>query len=160
MPAPPPSRRSNPTLRAVGGHGQRRRVDAGGTQLRLRALAVMGHGSVRVARAAGVSDQALQKLARGAVKTVTPHLRDAVVMVYDAWWDKRAPERTRAERAAATRARRRAITGNWCAGAALDDDELDTPGYRPAQGWRPARGTGVATDIHPRRRAQRTELGA
>ncbi len=31
-------------------------------------------------------------------------------------WDKRAPERDRFERAAATAARRRAIRGNWCAG--------------------------------------------
>jgi transcriptional regulator with XRE-family HTH domain len=154
------NRRNQPTLRAVGGHRQRRRVDAGGTRLRLRALAVMGHSSARIARAAGVSDQAIQKLTRGAVKTVSPRLRDAVAEVYDAWWDKRAPERTRAERTAATAARRRAIAGNWCAAAALDDDEVDVPGYRPSQGWRPARGTGVATDIHPLRRAQRMGLGA
>src|SRR5260370_2571149 len=114
-----------------------------------RALAVMGNTSARIARAAGVSDQAIQKLTRGAVKTVTPQLRDAVAEVYDSWWDKRAPERTRTERAAATAARRRAITRNWCAGAALDDDELDTPGYPPAQRWRPARGTRGPTDLPP-----------
>jgi hypothetical protein len=160
MSAPPQNLRNHTTLRAVGGRGQRRRVDAGGTRLRLHALAVMGHGSARIAHTAGVSDQAIQKLARGHVKTVSPQLRDAVAAVYDIWWDKRAPERTRAERAAATAARRRAIAGNWCAGAALDDDELDIPGYRPAQGWRPARGTGVATDIRPLRRAQQMEMGA
>src|SRR5260221_1748829 len=135
MPATPQNRRTHATLRAVGGHGHRRRVDAGGTRLRLRALAVMGHGSARIARAAGVSDQAIQKLTRGTVKTVTLRLRDAVTEVYEMWWDKRAPERTRAERAAATAARRRAIAGNWCAAAALDDDLLDTPGYRPGHGW-------------------------
>jgi len=145
---------------AVGGRGRRRRIDAGGTRLRLRALAVMGHGSARIAREAGVSDQAIQKLIRGDVKTVSPHLRDAIAAVYEAWWDKRAPERTRAEQAAATAARRRAIAGNWCAAAALDDDELDIPGYRPAQGWRPARGTGIATTVHPPARAQRIEMGA
>ena len=120
----------------------------------------MGHGSARIAREAGASDQAIQKLIRGDVKTVSPQLRDAIAAVYDAWWDKRAPERTRAERAAATAARRRAIAGNWCAGAGLDDDELDIPGYRPAQGWRPARGTGIAITIHPQIRAQRMGLGA
>jgi transcriptional regulator with XRE-family HTH domain len=160
MPVPTQNRRNHTTLRAVGSRGQRRRVDAGGTRLRLRALAVMGHGSARIARAAGVSDQAIQKLTRGDVKTVSPRLRDAVAAVYDTWWDKRAPERTPSERAAATAARRRAIAGNWCAAAALEDDELDTPGYRPAQGWRPARGTGVATDIRPPRRADQMELGA
>ena len=122
----------------------RTRVDAGGTRLRLRALQVMGHGSARVARTIGASEQAIQKLARGDSRAVTPQLRDAVARVYDAWWDKRAPERTRHERAAAAAARRRAFRGNWCAGAGLDDDQLDIPGYQPACGWRPARGTGVA----------------
>src|SRR6266702_2802380 len=42
---------------------------------------------------------------------------------------------------------RDAIAGNWCAGAALDDDQLDITGYRPRTGYRPATGTGVATDI-------------
>jgi plasmid maintenance system antidote protein VapI len=131
-------------------HGAR--LDAGGTRLRLRALQVMGHTSARVARAIGVREQAIQKITRGDARTVSPQLRDAVARIYDAWWDKRAPERTRHERATATAARRRAIRGNWCPGAGLDEDELDTPGYRAAAGWRPARGTGVAEEIAPPRR--------
>jgi transcriptional regulator with XRE-family HTH domain len=138
----------------------RARVDAGGTRLRLRALHVMGHDSARIARAAGVSEKTIRKLARGDAKTVSPRLRDAVTAVYDAWWDKRAPQRTRAERAAAAAARRRAIAGNWCAAAALDDDQLDIPGYRPSERWRPARGTGTAPDIHSPARDQEMELGA
>ena len=122
-------------------------LDAGGTRLRLRALHVMGHGSARIARALGASEDAIQRLVRGDARTVSPPLRDAVADLYDAWWDKRAPERTRAERAAAARARRRAAAGNWCAAAALDDKQLDIPGYRPRAGYRPATGTGVAPDI-------------
>ena len=161
MPATSRNRRNSTALRPVdSGRRRRRRLDAGGTRLRLRALAVMGHGSARVAREAGASEQAIQKLTRGDVKTVSPQLRDAIAAVYDAWWDKRAPERTRAELAAATAARRRAIVGNWCAGAALDDDQLDIPGYRPAHGWRPARGTGVACAIRPPTRTRRMGLGA
>jgi hypothetical protein len=60
--------------------------------------------------------------------------------------------------AAVTAARKRAIAGNWCAAAALDDDQLDIPGYRPKAGWKPATGTGAAPDIHPgaiRRRKNR-----
>ena len=125
------------------------RVDAGGTRLRLRALHVMGHGSARIARAAGVSPAAIRAIVAGHTTTVSCRLRDAVAAVYDAWWDKRAPERTPAERAAATRARRRAISGNWCAAAALDDDRLDSPGYQPEHGWRPAQGTGTARDVSP-----------
>jgi plasmid maintenance system antidote protein VapI len=136
---------------------RRARVDAGGARLRLRALQVMGHGSARVARAIGASEQAIQKLARGDTPTVTPQLRDAIARVYDAWWDKRAPERTRHERAAAAAARRRASRGNWCAGAGLDDDQLDIPGYHPACGWRPARGTGVADPSFQSRGGNRTQ---
>jgi hypothetical protein len=132
------------------------RLDTGGTRLRLRALHVMGHGSARIARALGVREDTIQRLVRGDARTISPPLRDAIADLYDAWWDKRAPERTRAERAAAARARRRASAGNWCAGAALDDDQLDVPGYRPRTGYRPATGTGVAPDIRmPVRRYRR-----
>jgi hypothetical protein len=123
------------------------RLDAGGTRLRLRALHVMGHGSARISRALGVREETIQRLVRGDARTISPQLRDAVADLYDAWWDKRAPGRTRAERAAAARARRRASAGNWCACAALDDDQVDVPGYRPRTSYRPATGTGTASDI-------------
>jgi hypothetical protein len=125
----------------------RDRLDAGGARLRLRALHVMGHGSARISRALGVREETIGRLVRGDARTISPPLRDSVAALYDAWWDKRAPERTRAERAAAARARRRAAAGNWCAAAALNDNQLDTPGYRPRAGYRPAIGTGVAADI-------------
>ena len=136
----------------------RGRVDAGGTRLRLRALHVMGHGSARIARALGVRAMTIRQIVRGDARTVSPRLRDQVADLYDAWWDKRAPARTRFDRGTATAARKRAIAGNWCAAAALDDDQLDIPGYRPKAGWKPATGTGAAPDIHPgaiRRRKNR-----
>jgi hypothetical protein len=125
----------------------RPRLNAAGTRLRLRALHVMGHGSARIARATGAHPTTIRRLVRGDAKTISPRLRDAITAVYDTWWDKRPPARTRSERAATTAARNRAIAGNWCAAAALDDDLLDTPGYWPRQGWKPA--TGTAPDIHP-----------
>jgi hypothetical protein len=131
------------------------RLDAGGARLRLRALHVMGHSSARIARAVGASDKTIRKLVRGDAKTISPQLHDAITDVYDAWWDKRAPGRTRAERTAATIARRRAIAGNWRAGAGLDDDQLDIPGYRPKSCWKPATGTGTAPDIQPPRQYRR-----
>jgi hypothetical protein len=63
--------------------------------------------------------------------------------------------RTRFERAAATTARKRAIADDWCAAAALDDDLIDIPGYRPRWGWKPATGTGIAPDICPPTRLRR-----
>jgi hypothetical protein len=152
--------RRHPTLttssalrKAAGGPLPRARVDAGGTRLRLRALHVMGHGSARIARALDVREMTIRRLVRGDAPTISTRLRDDITDLYDAWWDKRAPERTRAERGAATAARRRAIAGNWCAGAGLDDDQLDTPGYRPKSTWKPATGTGTAPDAQ--RPAQR-----
>ena len=56
---------------AAGSAGPRR-VHAGGTRLRLRALHVMGHGSARIARAAGASEQAIQKLTRGRPRPSAP----------------------------------------------------------------------------------------
>jgi transcriptional regulator with XRE-family HTH domain len=135
----------------------RARLDAGGTRLRLRALHVMGHGSARIARALGVREMTIRQIVRGDARTVSPRLRDQVADLYDAWWDKRAPARTRADRGAATAARKRAITGNWCAPAALDDDLLDIPGYRPRHGWKPATGTGVAPDVRSADRRRRRD---
>jgi transcriptional regulator with XRE-family HTH domain len=153
-----PSRSTAAAVLAVTGKNLARgRVDAGGSRLRLRALHVMGHGSARIARALGVREQAIRQIVRGDARTVSPGLRDKVTDLYDTWWDKRAPARTRFDRGAATAARRRAITGNWCAGAALDDDLLDVPGYRPRQGWKPATGTGVAPEIRPPARRRRRD---
>ena len=119
------------TLTVTGEDAPGARLDATGTRLRLRALHVMGHNCVRIARALDVSETTIKELVRGNARTVSPELRNAVADLYDAWWDKRAPTHTRSERAAVTLARRRAIAGNWCAGAALDDDQLDIPGYQP-----------------------------
>ena len=96
-----------------------------------------GHGSARIGRALGVREETIQRLVRGDARTISPQLRadGAISDLYDSWWDKRAPGGTRAERAGATAARGRAIAGNWCAGAALDDDLLDVPGYRPRTGY-------------------------
>jgi hypothetical protein len=151
-----PSRRTAAAVLAVTSKSvPRGRVDAGGTRLRLRALHVMGHGSARIARALGVREMTIRQITRGDARTVSPQLRDNVAGLYDAWWDKRAPARTRFDRGAATAARKRAIAGNWCAAAALDDDLLDIPGYRPRHGWKPATGTGVAPEIRPRARRRR-----
>jgi transcriptional regulator with XRE-family HTH domain len=145
-----PTPATTTALAKAGGSPLRRaRTDAGGTRLRLRALHVMGHGSARIARALGVRETTVRAIVRGDAPTVSTRLRDEVTSLYDAWWDKRAPERDRHERAAATAARRKAIAGNWCAGAGLDDDKLDTPGYKPKSTWKPAAGTGTAPDTSP-----------
>jgi hypothetical protein len=122
------------------------RVPAGGTRLRLRALAAMGHSDARIARALGESPRVVTTVMSGRARTVSRELHAGVAALYEAWWDKRPPGRTPAGRAAAAAARSRARRGRWCPGMGLDDDELDVPGYRPRCTWRPATGTGVAAD--------------
>jgi len=122
------------------------RVDANGTRLRLRALHAMGRGSARIAGAQGVRERNIQKVVKGNVRTVDAALLRAVRELYEAWWALHPPERTRADRAAATAARHRAAQDNWCTPVGLNDDQLDQPGYVPTCGYRPATGVGVATD--------------
>jgi hypothetical protein len=119
-----------------------------GTMWRLRALVAMGHTCSRMAAATGVPPATLRRIVRGEALTVTPGLRRVVIDLFEAWWDKTPPQRTRREKLAAGNALKRAALHNWPPPAGLDEDELDRPGYQPQSGWRHARGTGVAAD-HP-----------
>ena len=126
-----------------------RPLDAGGTRHRLRALLAMGHSANRCAQAIGADPQTMQKVIRAQQPTVSPELAQSVAALYDAWWDKRAPERTPSERRASLEATRRAVRNDWCCPMGLDDDQLDVPGYAPDEGWDYARGSGTAPDITP-----------
>ena len=124
-------------------------VDAIGTRLRLRALCAMGHSQARISRALGQPDWIISRVINGVIREVSPDLRADVTALYDIWWCLRPPERTRPERVAAQAARARAKRGRWSQPLGLDDEHLDTPGYRPRSTYRPAEGTGVATDPYP-----------
>jgi hypothetical protein len=128
---------------------RRLRPSANGAVWRLRALVAMGHSCTRMASAVGRPPAALRRIVRGEALTITPELRQAVTALFDAWWDKAPPCRTRREKLAASSARRRAALHNWPCPAGLDEDQLDKPGYRPRAGWLPATGTGVADPFIP-----------
>jgi hypothetical protein len=127
------------------------RIDANGTMWRLRSLIAMGHDCARIARALNVPPSLVRRIARGQARTVTSHFQVTVCQLWDAWWDKTPPRRTPAQRRAATRALRQAKSNNWPAAAALEEDLLDEPGYRPWCRYRPATGTGTAPDFPPAR---------
>ncbi len=120
-----------------------------GTMWRLRALVAMGHSCTRMASTAGISPATLRRIVRGEALTITPELRLAVTALFNAWWDKAPPCRTRQEKLAARNARRRAALHNWPCAAGLDEDQLDQPGYRPRCGWLPATGTSIADQPIP-----------
>jgi plasmid maintenance system antidote protein VapI len=123
-----------------------KRLDAGGTAWRLRSLMAMGHSQERMARALGTHPQTVYKLVSGEKTTAPADIRGAAASLWAAWWDKTPPERTIAERAAAGATRNRARAADWPAPMGLDEDEIDTPGYRPMTHFHRAQGAGVATD--------------
>jgi len=125
------------------------RLDANGTKWRLRSLIAMGHDSGRIARALRVSPYVVRRIVSGQSRTVTTAFHTSACQLWDAWWDKTPPLRTPAERRAAARALNQAKTSNWPAAAALDEDQLDEPRYRPYSWYRPALGTGTAPDFTP-----------
>jgi hypothetical protein len=126
-----------------------------GTMWRLRALIAMGHTCTRMAAATGIPAATLRRVVRGQAHTIRPELRQTVLTLFDAWWDKTPPQRTRREKLAAANALKRAALNNWPTPAALDEDKLDQPGYQPQHEWRHARGTGVADNypLAPRKAA-------
>jgi hypothetical protein len=134
------------------------RVPALGTTRRIRALVAMGHTQARISQALGCHPDMVKRLAHGTLATVAADLRADTERLYEAWWDKRPPEHTRAERTAAEAARRRAQRAGWCTGAALDDERISDPSYLPQASWRRAEGTGSAPDDPlGRRRAGRVQ---
>jgi hypothetical protein len=127
------------------------RIDANGTMWRLRSLIAMGHDGARLAAALGESPDVVRRIIRGQTRTITPTLHTTTCQLWNAWWDKTPPRRTTAERSAASRALQQAQARNWPAPAALDEEQLDEPGYRPYSRYRHAVGTGIAPDFRPAR---------
>jgi hypothetical protein len=122
------------------------RTDAGGAMWRLRSLMAMGHSAGRITAALGVPGHVIAPLIRGDRATIAVALHQDITRLFDAWWDKQPPRRTPQEKASASRALRRAAAHGWPCPAALDEDDLDQPGYQPSAAWRPGTGTGVAGD--------------
>ena len=133
-------------------------VDAGGSMWRLRSLVAMGHDTSRIARALRTRPRMIRELVRGDVDVVSPQFRDLACQLWEAWWDKRPPERTPTECRAATRARHRAQASNWCTPLGLDEEFLDDSDYRPYSIYRHATGTGVAADFTLSSRARTKEI--
>jgi len=136
---------------AQAGTSQDARCDATGSARRMQALMAIGHSPARLARLArcyGAPDSEgditglLQPPSRAKI-TVSRDTYHAICRLYDDLWDQAPPQDSPAERAAAAAARARARHYDWPTPAALDDDLLDDPAYRPGCGWVPATLAGV-----------------
>ena len=120
------------------------RVSANGYTWRLRSLIAMGHTTGRIASSLRVPQHVADRIVRGQAVRIDSDLARRITMLHSAWWDKRPPELTGPQRIAAQAARDRARTLGWPTAAGLDDEQIDTPGYRPASRWHNATGTGTA----------------
>lgn len=137
-------------------------TDPAGSMWRMRALVAMGHSSSQIARGTGLNPQSVKELLRGDLTYVSKENADRYRELYDAWWDRTPPGRTRYERAAAGQVMARAQREKWPTGMSLDDDELDQPGYEPtwqSRTWRPAAGRGVAPPVRDAYRDEDREAG-
>lgn len=125
------------------------RIPAGGTMWRLRSLVALGHPPVRIAFALGTGSRTVRQILAGDAQAVPSAIAQDTRALWEAWWCLLPPTRTAAECQAFTAARQLARDGGWPCPAALDEDELDMPGYRPLGGWRTALGSGTAEDPDP-----------
>jgi hypothetical protein len=132
------------------------RADANGSMLRLRALHAMGHGTGRIAQATGAERHTIADVVRGEAKTVSTVLRDDIARLFEAWWDKTPRLDTKADKISAARALAAARKGDWCTAMGLDDEDIDSRGYQPSEGWHPAAGTGTVPDMPPRKEQNMT----
>ncbi len=146
-PATGPHQRSPQRSRdGVAAHPQPQRAPANGSMWRLRSLVAMGHTTQRIAAALGTTSGMINPLVTGQRVTVQAPLRDDITRLFDAWWDKHPPQQAPADKTASIHALQRAAVHNWPCPAALNEDQLDTPGYQPTDRWRYSKGTGPAAE--------------
>jgi transcriptional regulator with XRE-family HTH domain len=113
-------------------------VDITGTRRRAQALVATGWSQARLAGELGLTPANFCAMLRG--DQVTAATAQAVGGLYDRLWNQPPPEHDQRTRIAASRARHHAEREGWVPPLAWDDDQIDDPDSRPAEGWkRPAR---------------------
>lgn len=108
-------------------------VDAAGTRRRIEALVWNGWSLTGLAARLGWARPVLQhKMGSAHVAAASA---EKVRVLYDELWDQAPPEETKVEKRAATMARRYAREHGFAAPLAWDEDAIDDPDARPADGW-------------------------
>jgi hypothetical protein len=119
-------------------------VDITGARRRVQALVACGSSQARLAR--GLTAANFCGMLRR--DQVTASTARAVSDLYDRLWDRPPPEHDQRTKIAAARARNHAAAHGWAPPLAWDDDQIDDPHGRPAEGWkRPARTTRPSTEL-------------
>ncbi len=107
-----------------------------GTQRRLQALMARGWSIPAIVWATGMRPLQLDRaLENGG--SITPKLAAAVSTAYDRLWDQPPPFVMEDGRELAGASARVTRQRGWAPPLAWDDDQIDKPDGRPAEGWRP-----------------------
>jgi hypothetical protein len=121
-------------------------TDATGTHRRVQALTAAGWSQARIAARLGMSPGNFATMMRR--EQVTASTAEAARAVYDELWRQPPPETGQREKIAAARARNYARANGWAPPLAWDDDVIDLPDGKPAEGWlRSARTTRPAAEL-------------
>jgi hypothetical protein len=109
-----------------------------GARRRLRALFACGWGAGAIEQQGGLAAARTEYL----LAPACTHLPTAdecrqIGVIYECLWDQPPPGRTEEEaRAKAAAMARASRSKHWAPPMAWDDDQIDEPGGRPADGWR------------------------
>jgi hypothetical protein len=124
-------------------------VDATGTRRRLEALAAIGWSRAKLGEQLGIEPTGMSELFRR--DRVRAGRAQAVADLYEQLWNRRPPEDGWREKISAARSRNYARQHGWAPPLAWDEDQLDAPDGKPAEGWqRPVRTTRAAPRRQPR----------
>lgn len=111
-----------------------------GAVRRARALASRGWAPEAIARATGIpADDCRRALENN--KVISADAAARIGAAYDRLWDRPPPRATDTDRQAAQAVTERARTRGWAPPLAWDDDQLDLPEGRPADGWKRGKDT-------------------
>jgi transcriptional regulator with XRE-family HTH domain len=108
-------------------------TDATGTHRRVQALVAGGHSQAQLAGRLSMTRPNFGSMMQR--DQVTVETREAVRELYDQLWNQPPAEQDHHSRQAASRARNHAAERGWVPPLAWDDDKIDDPAARPAEGW-------------------------
>jgi hypothetical protein len=121
-------------------------TNATGTHRRVQALTAAGWSQAHIAGQLRMSPGNFATMMRR--EQVTAGTAAAARAVYDELWRLQPPEAGQREKIAASRARNHAQANGWAPPLAWDDDVIDLPDGKPAEGWeRSARTTRPAAEL-------------
>ncbi len=110
-----------------------------GSQRRVRALMNRGWSPEAIERATGLPASVAARALEDR-RAISPEAAARVAAAYERLWDKPAPQATDTDRQLSASAAEHARVRGWAPPLAWDDEQLDAPEARPADGWKRGRG--------------------